>query len=222
MCTRIQTGFFLGLLAAVALGATLPAAAVSIDVDLSGQFQQDNDVFSVDFTLDSDRTVSIFTSSWLAAYNGLGFDTALVLWNSAGSFLAFNDDAGLGGSTTTSSGTYAYGEYDAVLNNLYLGAGSYTLTLVQTGNFPNSLQLADGFFQDGSPNYTRDFYSWGSEPYFNGVAGNDPRTGDWTLHLVGISTYSGDNGTPPIPEPTTLTLLGIGAAVGLLRRQRRQ
>lgn len=221
MRTRNRNFFSPFVLSVALIGMVLSAGAATIDVDFSGQFQQDNDVFCLDFTVDSDRFVSIFTSSWLSPNSGLGFDTALGLWDDAGVFLNFNDDVLLPGSETTNTGTYSYGENDAFLNDIYLGAGSYTLALLQTGNFPISGLLTDGFSQDGNPNYTRDVYHYGPEPYFNGVYSNDPRTGDWELHLVGISTYSVKGAVVPIPEPAALALLGFAISAGLLRRRPR-
>lgn len=215
------------IVVAALLGASLPARAVTIDADFSGQFQADNDVFIVNFSLDSDRLVSFFTSSWISAGSGLGFDTALFVWDSAGNWLGFpsgySDDVGLGGSALSNGIAHSYGENDVFLNT-FLGAGDYTATLVQTGNlpvgFPGGTQLANGFTQAGSPNYTRDVFGWGAEEYFNGAAGNDPRTGDWTLHMVGISDYM-IPGAAPIPEPATLTLLALGAAGCALRHRRK-
>lgn len=218
MSTRFRFILFLTVVAAACAMISLPAAAVTIDVDLSGQFQQDNDVFLVNFSLDSDGFVSLFTSSWLSAASGLGFDTALFLWDSNGDWMGFgggySDDVGLGGSALSNGTLHDYGENDAFLT-AFLGAGSYTVTLVQTGNlpvgFPGPANLADGFTQASEPSYTRDVFAWGPNDAFNGAGGNDPRTGDWALHLVGISDYSIPGGAP-IPEPATVVLLGLGAA----------
>jgi len=212
-------------LASLSLVIALPARAVTIDVDLSGQFQADSDVFTVNFSLDSDRLVSFFTSSWISAGSGLGFDTALFLWDSSGNWLGFpsgySDDVGLSGSALSNGTSYGYGENDVFLNS-FLAAGTYTATLVQTGNlpvgFPGAAQLSNGFTQASSPNYTRDIYGWGTEEYFNGAAGNDPRTGDWAFHMIGISDYAIPGS--PVPEPTTLTLLLLGAGGCVLRFRR--
>jgi len=229
MGSKIRLLGILAVFCAAMVGAVSDARAVSIDVDLSGQFQADNDVFAVNFSLDSDRLVTFFTSSWVSAGSGLGFDTALFLWDNAGGWLGFpsgySDDAGLGGSALSNGVSHAYGENDVFLNT-FLGAGDYTATLVQTGNlpvgFPFSAQLSDGFTQDASPHYTRDVFNWGTEEFFNGAGGNDPRTGDWTFHMVGISDYTIPGATPPIPEPATAALLAMGAAGCALRFRRIQ
>lgn len=216
MNSKRQVFFCAAAFCAALTGVVTPARAVTVDVDLSGDFLLDNEIFTVNFSLDSDRLVTLFTSSWVSAGSGLGFDTALFLWDSAGNWLGipsgYSDDAGLAGSALSNGTSYGYGEYDAFLNT-FLGAGDYTATLMQTGNlpasFPGAANLAGGFTQDSEPNYTRDVFGWGTNPTFNGSAGNDPRTGNWALHLVGVSSYS-IPGTP-IPEPASLTLLALGA-----------
>ena len=201
------------------VGVLAPAGAVSIDVDLSGDFVQDNDVLTVNFSLDSDRLVTIFTSSHLAVGNGMGFDTAFFLWDSAGNWLGlFNDDSSFGGSALSNGVSHGYGEYDAYLN-AFLGAGDYILTLVQTGNFPSPTNLSAGFGQDAQPNYTRDVFGWGPNDYFNGAFGVDPRTGHYDLHLVGVTDYSVDGASTPIPEPTSMMLMLLGGSLFAVRRR---
>lgn len=227
MSTLSRITLCLGVVASALLGASLPAHASTIDVDLSGTFLADNDVFRVDFTLDNDGFVSFFTSSWVAANSGLGFDTALFVWDAAGNWLGFpsgySDDAGAPGTGDSNGVTYAYGENDAFINDFYFGAGSYTLTLVQTGNlpvgFPGAANLSNGFTQAGQPNYTRDILGYGPNDFFNGAGGSDPRNGNWALHLIGISSYSIPGGAP-IPEPASLTLLALGAGLCGLRFRR--
>lgn len=221
-----RIGLFFAVAVGAFLGAALPARAVTIDVDLSGTFQADSDIFTVEFLLDSDRLVTFFTSSWVSPNSGLGFDTALFLWDSNGDWLGipagYGEDAGLGGSALSNGVSHSYGENDVFLNT-FLAAGSYTATLVQTGNYPTNFpgpsNLADGFWYENDPNYTRDVFGWGTNPHFNGAAGNDPRTGDWTLHLVGISDYNVPGA--PIPEPASLTLMALGAGCCALRYRRR-
>lgn len=224
MSTLSRITLCLGVLAGTLLVAGLPAEASTIDVDLSGTFLADNDVFVVDFTLDNDGFVSFFTSSWNSPNSGLGFDTALFVWDSTGNWLGFpagySDDVGAPGSEDSNGVTYAYGANDAFINSFFFGAGEYTLTLVQTGNlpvnFPAGTNLSDGFTQAAQPNYTRDILGYGPNDFFNGAGGGDPRNGDWALHLLGISSYSIPGGAP-IPEPASLTLLALGAGLCGLR-----
>jgi len=49
-------------------------SAIPSDFDFSGTFTNDNDIVLLDFSVDSTSTVTIFSSSWLAGDNGLGFD----------------------------------------------------------------------------------------------------------------------------------------------------
>jgi len=90
-----------------------------------------------------------------------------------------------------------------------LVAGRYRLLLSQDGNEPLGA-LADGYSQQGQPEYTAAYLGLGSGAMFVAVGGA-PRDGHWALE------FSAD-ALAPVPEPATAWLLAAGV-VWLARRR---
>tara|TARA_R110001592_G_scaffold117697_1_gene319837 strand:- start:734 stop:1351 length:618 start_codon:yes stop_codon:yes gene_type:complete len=194
---------FLGILLAVT-GVVSSAGAVTIDADISGDFDFHNDILTVDFTLDTDRMVTFFTSSWITG----GADAVLFLWDSAGNWLGsasgYNDDASTAGSELSGGVSYSYGEFDVLKQDVTLGAGDYIATLSITGNYPVGYP--------GVGNLSAG-YGWD-------LAAPVPITdGHYDFHMVGISSYTVRGASAPIPEPTTLALMTLGGSLLALRRK---
>lgn len=208
-----------GLAAFVALGALLCAPAVhALALDYSGSFDVDNDVAMAAFQVTSDTDVTVFSSSWIADIMGLGFDPVIQLWDGAtGDLIVEQNDGGLYGTAVSNGVTYSYGERDVYFNQ-FLTAGSYIATLVQFDNQAAGANLADGFVHDDNAAFTRAF---GFHPYFNGVEGT-MRSGEWSFHIVSEDDTLAQQAPlqEPIPEPASLTLLGVGVAGLALRRHR--
>jgi len=195
------------------------------DIDYIGAFTKDNDVLRVDFTVDTARSVTFFTSSW----DDGGFDPVLTLWNSAGNFILDWDDSGTDNGTALSNGvSYGYGFSDVFCVQT-LAAGSYSVTITQWDNYANRPNLADGFIYDLEPHFTF-VMGLGTQPDFNGSLSTwfddpetpeydptgieDPRTGALAFHVVNVNAA-------PVPVPASLLLFG-SALAGLIGVKRRK
>ena len=165
------------------------------DFSFTGNLLNDDDVQLFNFTVGSTSTVTLRTLSYAGSdhpiyTNGTnaagaviprgGFDPILALFNSAGSLIAQNDD-GLGApiDPVTSAA------FDTQLQTT-LGAGSYTVSVMQFSNFAIGPNLSNGF--DGSN--TSGFVD------FTGNA----RTSAWAFDILNVS----DAGVviPPVPPVT--------------------
>ncbi len=202
----------LKLLLSTVLLSSGSAWAIPLDFDFSGVFTADNDIAFIDFSLDVDRTVTLFSSSWgddLGDGDGWiaggGFDPVLTLWDSSGVLVAEQSDGDIEGTTQSNGVDYTYGVWD-VFDSIALAAGEYTATLTQYDNFAINTILGNGFMRDDSPNFTFDD-GFGAEALFNGDwIADDPRTGEWAFHLLNVDSAN------QVPEAATLALLCVGLA----------
>jgi len=202
---------------------SITSTAAPMDFDFSGTFTNDNDVVLLDFSVASDSTVTIFSSSWLSPDEGNGFDPILAIWDSSGNLIEEQDDGEVVGSTESNGVTYNHGTWDSYFTQ-FLVAGSYQASITQYDNFAVSTSLADGFERNGNPNFTFDEnFGGATQALFNGVwDDSDPRTGAWEFHILNVDTASGPGPAPaPVPAPATLALFGLGLA-GLGWRNRRK
>ena len=214
----------LGILCAIMLVLGMVGSVSALDFDFSGTFTQDNDITLLDFTVASDSTITIFSSSWgddsgTGGYvTGGGFDPILAIWDSTGAYVSEQDDGGIVGSTLSNGLSYTHGVWDSYYD-VFLTAGDYTASIGQYDNFAAGLNLSDGFVHDGDPTFTQAF-STSPHTYFNGVWGfdDDYRTGDWTFHILNVADASPQN---PVPEPSTILLMSVGL-LGLLGYNRKR
>jgi hypothetical protein len=201
------------LLAALLLSLLYAGPAHALDFDFSGTFQNDDDSVLLNFSVASQSNITIFSSSWgdsETADDGYmanaGFDPILALWDSSGNLINEQDDGHTVGSTVSNGVSYTHGSWDSYFQ-ASLSAGDYIASITQYNNFSVSNQLSDGFINDGNPDFTYD-QGYGSQPKFNGVwTDDDPRTGDWSFHVLNVEQASATN---PVPEPSTILLLGTG------------
>jgi hypothetical protein len=176
---------------------TLSLGASAGTAHHSGSFAQDDDTFSVGFTLLAGETVLADTSSFAAG----GFAPVLSLFDAGGQLLQLDV-----GSSHSCSGTGSFC-WDAHLA-ASLTAGNYRLVLTQDGNTPLGPTLADGFTMTGQPDYTGLNYLGQPGLHFINVDGS-ARTGDWAFALQAAS----------VPEPGVALMLAAG--LGLLAWRRR-
>lgn len=195
--------------------------AALMDFDFSGTFSSDNDIVLLDFSLNNDGLVTIFSSSWgddlgdgLGWVSEQGFDPILAIWDSNGDLVSEQDDGGVEGTTQSNGVDYTYGVWDSFFS-VFLTAGDYTASIAQYNNFAVDNLLSHGFTHDGNPNFTFD-EGFGTEPNFNGVwIGDDSRTGDWEFHILNV-----DVATQQVPEPTTIALMALSiAGLGFRRKK---
>lgn len=202
----------------IALG--IAKSAQALDFDFSGAFQNDNDVLSFDFTVGSDSTITIFSSSW----DDGGFDPILAIWDSNGNLIEEQDDGGLIGSELSNSVSYDYDVWDSYYTK-FLTAGNYTATVAQYNNFAVGSSLSDGFRYDGAgnENFTAQFGCTNGK--FCGVDNaNDNRTNEWAFHILDVDDAVIVDPPEKTPEPTTmLGLLAFGAlGASTLKRKEKQ
>jgi hypothetical protein len=194
---------------ALALTVILGAPETNATVfSYSGNFTQDDNVMLFNFSLLSNSSVNISTSSYAAG----GFDPTLTLFDSTGVFIDQNQDIS------------SIDNFDSFMSDTLL-AGSYIVALTQYDNFPiaddiNNKLLSDGFTQQGAGNFTGpEFLLPGAPGSFINIDGLQ-RTSQWA---VNIEVLDAANNPATVPEPSTLLLLAAGfAGMCALQRLRRQ
>jgi hypothetical protein len=191
--------------AALAQPPTLPTRTLS----LQGQFGHDDDRAVFNFQIAAADHFSARTLSYGGGIDAQGRSIA------AGGFAPvlslFLDGFGLlqlaVGSQAT-CGTVGSFCWDATLD-VDLGPGRYTLVLTQDGNLPRGQIPADGFSQDGRPDFTGQDYLGQPGLRFIDINGQ-PRDGHWALEL----------NTAAVPEPSTAALMAAALLLGLACRRR--
>jgi hypothetical protein len=184
------------------LGTTKTAQAA--DFHFFGNFTKDNDVFLLDFTVNSDSNVTIFSSSW----DDGGFDPILAIWDSNGNRVKQQDDGDATGSEISNGISYNYDLWDTYFSML-LTPGSYTATIAQYNNFAKGSNLSNGFEHDGAKNENFTAIFKCSNGQFCDALGYN-RTSDYAFHILHVENAAGT--IRNVPEP--LTILGAATAFG--------
>ncbi|MFL6466061.1 MAG: DVUA0089 family protein [Bryobacteraceae bacterium] len=166
----------------------------------AGTLSNQGEVLEATFSITSVSNLTIYTNSYGGGTNANGttataggFMPSLVLYNSAGNFVAGETFPSPIGRTDPATGLNG----DAYLSRTNLSVGTYILTLSDflVQQPATATNLSDGFI------------NFGSGTTFSDVQGNS-RTGNYSLNLSTTST------TPSVPEPATFGLM-IPALVGV-------
>ena len=195
----------------LALALVAPAGATNFS--FTGNFTQDDDIQLFSFTVGAISTVTLRTWSYAGGTNAAGtliprggFDPILALFSSTGALIGQNDDGGVNVPADAVTGAH----YDTYLQLPSLGIGSYTVSITQYDNFANGPNLSNGFLHEGDGN----FRSGGGCSQFRDARG-DCRDGHWAFDVLNVQDATA------VPEPGTLTLLGLGLASLWSRRRSR-
>ncbi len=193
-------------------GAGLPQAMASASC-YQGNFAADNTVVTQNYNASPGWYV-IQTWSYAGGIDPCGnvvprggLDPILTVFTGAGvNEIAYNDDGGLRIDPNTGMGWDSY-----IL--IYL-SGNYTIALTQYDNFAVGPGLGNGFTEDGITNFTA-----GYPQCVQGMFCDVSNTPIWTNRT---SLY--DFSIMPIPEPSSMLLLGSGiiGLAGILRRKMNQ
>lgn len=188
---------------------------------VAGQLTGDDGLFAFGFDLAQSDTLTATTLSYGGSpAHGVaagGFAPVLALFSDSAGLLqvaqgSANDcSAGIGAADPVSG--YCW---DARLTLAGAVAGHYTLVLSQDGNAPWGPTLADGYSQQGQPNYTSlyNFYGLPGSGFFD-VEGRQ-RSSQFAIEISAPNS-------PAVPEPASAwTLLaGLAGLVAARRATRR-
>ncbi len=159
--------------------------ALAADFSFRGSFSADDDVQRVSFVTDGTSAVVLRTHGYGGGtqadgtvISAGGFDPVLEVFDAAGARVDGNDD---GSDADVSSDPLTDSGFDAYLA-VTLGAGSYTVAVVQYDNHALGPTLVDGFAKTGSQTFTS-AYGCGTGEFCD-QSGN-VRTRFWAFDILG-------------------------------------
>jgi hypothetical protein len=212
--------FSAAIIAAVGFG---PQAVNAANFSFIGSFVNDNDVQFFNFSLGAASTVTTIqtysyaggTNTAGAAISAGGFDPNLSLFDATGVLIGVNND----GTGIVPVDPTTGAAFDSFLNPLSLGPGNYLVALTQSDNLAFGPFLANGFAQDGNPNFTSAEYGCPTGNFCDINVVN--RTNQWALDILNVASADAAGATP-LPAALPLFAGGLGA-LGLLgwRRKRK-
>jgi hypothetical protein len=211
------------LLVAACVLALSSAAACADDFSFTGNFNNINDVQLFTFTVGSNSNVVLRTWSYAGGVNAQGqtiaeggFDPILALFQGSGASAAYinqNDD----GESAVPADPVTGAHFDTYLVVNNLTPGVYTVSIMDFDNHALGPTLGDGFSGGALP----DFACNGAGSYCD--ATEHFRDSHWAFDILGVDSASTPDQPPtsPVPEPSTIALLGSGL-IGLARFARRR
>jgi hypothetical protein len=211
------------LLLAACVLAVSSASAHADDFSFTGNFTNINDVQLFTFTVGASSNVVLRTWSYAGGVNAQGqtiaaggFDPILALFQGSGpnaTYINQNDD----GDSAVPADPVTGAQFDTYLAVSNLTPGVYTVSVMDYANFAVGPTLGDGF--TGGAVLDSDCIGTGT---FCDVTGHF-RDSHWAFDILGVESAAtpGQPPTSPVPEPSTIALLGSGL-VGLARFARRR
>ena len=192
------------------------------DFSFTGNFSSINDVQLFTFTVGASSNVVLRTWSYAGGVNAAGqtiaeggFDPILALFQGTGASAVYinqNDD----GQSLVPGDAVTGAHYDTYLAVNNLTPGVYTVSVMDYANFAKAPTLGDGFtggaLTDSSCTVAPGTYC---------DATGNPRDSHWAFDILGVESATTPPVTSPVPEPSTIALLGTGLA-GLVQVARRR
>jgi len=223
----------LSLLTLVAL-LCLGTLAYASDFSYEGSFVKDDEVQLFNFSIGTTSNVTLRTFSFTGGVNAHnstilsgGFDPIVALFGGSeplkGFYINHNDD-----NPSNPPDPVTGDSWDSYLN-MSLTPGSYTVALMQYGNFYKSGTGNDAgpvFTRLGQGNYTAALEGgtagipfWISDNEMNPPLGATQRDGHWAIDILNVQNSTlGSTIVTPEPVSSALFLLG-GAALAIKKRK---
>ena len=201
----------------LAVGALVLSSLVchASDFSFTGNFSNINDVQLFNFTVGSGSNVVLHSYGYAGGTNAAGtiiarggFDPILALFQGTGASaiqIGQNDDGACGSVAADAVTGQCYDTYLALSG---LAPGTYTVSIQDYANFANGPTLGAGFTGGALTGGT-----------FIDATGNN-RTNRWAFDVLGVQSATTPPTNTPVPEPSTIALLGSGV-LGLAKLLRR-
>ncbi|MET0048587.1 MAG: DVUA0089 family protein, partial [Sedimenticola sp.] len=190
------------------VGFLMAGQAHAISYSYTGNFEGDDSRFYTTFGVTTASTVNLTSWGYAGGTNAAGdtivdggFDTQLFVFDSSGSLVASNDD---GSSVVSASSGLSW---DALLS-LSLGIDTYTVVLTQFNNdFISGDPVTGSWSGAGVSNFVDVSGSQRTSAYAFDISGD---------YITDVTGFQVD-----VPEPATLTLMGLGlAGIGFARKKK--
>ena len=184
---------FLAVLATVLFMFGVVGSVNAASFTFDGNITYHNDIIQIGFTLNTDATdVRVWTDSFMS---GANFDPITAVWALDGSDYTLIDE-----NDDNASIAPGQTQYDSGITFASLDAGDYLFTIATYANFALGTSLSDGFRYDAqTPILMADW----DQPFSHLGMGTYYR-----VNLDGVDAAS--NNTAPVPEPSTILLMGAG------------